>query len=46
MEIPSTETTTAKWLRDKQAVAIYSSRKQMPAKVRAFLDFYKVKFNH
>ncbi len=28
-----------------QAFAMYSSRKQMPAKVRAFLDFYKNKFN-
>jgi len=28
-----------------QAFAMYSSRKQMPAKVRAFLDFYKDKFN-
>ncbi len=27
-----------------QAFAMYSSRKQMPAKVRAFLDFYKEKF--
>jgi hypothetical protein len=24
---------------------MYSSRKQMPAKVRAFLEFYKIKFN-
>jgi DNA-binding transcriptional LysR family regulator len=28
-----------------QAFAMYSSRKQMPAKVRAFLEFYKIKFN-
>ena len=28
-----------------QAFAMYSSRKQMPAKVRVFLDFYKEKFN-
>jgi len=27
-----------------QAFAMYSSRKQMPAKVRAFLDFYKSRF--
>jgi DNA-binding transcriptional LysR family regulator len=35
-----------KGLAVEQAFAMYSSRKQMPAKVRAFLDFYKVKFNH
>ena len=27
-----------------QAFAMYSSRRQMPAKVRAFLDFYKARF--
>ena len=35
-----------KGLAVEQAFAMYSSRKQMPAKVRAFLDFYKLKFNH
>ena len=35
-----------KGLAVEQAFAMYSSRKQMPAKMRAFLDFYKVKFNH
>ena len=34
-----------KGLAVEQAFAMYSSRKQMPAKVRAFLDFYKDKFN-
>lgn len=29
----------------EQAFAMYSSRKQMPAKVRAFIDFYKSRFN-
>jgi DNA-binding transcriptional LysR family regulator len=34
-----------KGLAVEQAFAMYSSRKQMPAKVRAFLDFYKDKFS-
>lgn len=34
-----------KGLAVEQAFAMYSSRKQMPAKVRVFLDFYKDKFN-
>ena len=34
-----------KGLAVEQAFAMYSSRKQMPAKVRVFLDFYKNKFN-
>lgn len=29
----------------EQAFAMYSSRKQMPAKVRAFIDFFKTRFN-
>jgi DNA-binding transcriptional LysR family regulator len=33
-----------KGLAVEQAFAMYSSRKQMPAKVRAFLDFYKTRF--
>ena len=33
-----------KGLKVDQAFAMYTSRKQMPAKVRAFLDFYKEKF--
>lgn len=33
-----------KGLAVEQAFAMYSSRKQMPAKVRAFIDFYKTRF--
>ena len=33
-----------KGLAVEQAFAMYSSRKHMPAKVRAFLDFYKTRF--
>jgi len=33
-----------KGLAVEQVFAMYSSRKQMPANVRAFLDFYKGKF--
>lgn len=33
-----------KGLAVQQAFAMYSSRKQIPAKVRAFLDFFKVRF--
>lgn len=33
-----------KGLAVEQAFAMYASRKQMPAKVRAFLDFYKTRF--
>ena len=33
-----------KGLAVEQVFAMFSSRKQMPAKVRAFLDFYKSKF--
>lgn len=34
-----------KGLKVDQAFAMYSSRKQMPAKVRAFIDFYKTRFH-